>query len=127
MPEYAANDEVGYAEDLAKGLAAVGITGKGFIIDTGRDGRANIRTAAGNWCNVKGAGLGERPRANPAPGIDAYLYVKVPGESDGTSDPNAPRFDVNCASDDATPGAPQAGKMFDSYLIDLLKNASPPL
>jgi cellulose 1,4-beta-cellobiosidase len=124
---YAASDEVGYAGDLGKGLAAVGITGKGFVIDTGRDGRANIRTAAGNWCNVKGAGLGERPRASPAPTIDAYLYIKVPGESDGTSDPNAPRFDVDCASDDAAPNAPQAGKMFDSFLIDLLKNANPPL
>ncbi len=127
VPEYAASDELGYAGDLAKALTKAGITGKGFVIDTGRDGRANIRTAAGNWCNIKGAGLGERPRANPAPKIDAYLYIKVPGESDGTSDANAPRFDPNCASDDATPGAPQAGKMFDAFLIDLLKNANPPL
>ena len=127
VPEYAASDELGYAGDLAKALTKAGITGKGFVIDTGRDGRANIRTAAGNWCNIKGSGLGERPRANPAPKIDAYLYIKVPGESDGTSDPNAPRFDVNCASDDAAPGAPQAGKMFDAFLIDLLKNANPPL
>jgi cellulose 1,4-beta-cellobiosidase len=127
VPEYAASDELGYAGDLAKALDKAGITGKGFVIDTGRDGRANIRTAAGNWCNIKGAGLGERPRADPAPKIDAYLYIKVPGESDGTSDANAPRFDPNCASDDAAPGAPQAGKMFDSFLIDLLKNANPSL
>jgi cellulose 1,4-beta-cellobiosidase len=127
VPEYAASDEQGYAGDLAKALDKAGIPGKGFVIDTSRDGRANIRTAAGNWCNIKGSGLGERPRANPAPTIDAYLYVKVPGESDGTSDANAARFDVNCTSDDATPGAPQAGKMFDSFLIDLLKNANPPL
>ncbi len=125
--DYAASDELGYAGDLAKSLAKVGITGKGFVIDTGRDGRANIRTAAGNWCNIKGAGLGERPRANPAPNVDAYLYIKVPGETDGTADPNAPRFDPNCASDDAAPGAPQAGTMFDTYLIGLLKNANPPL
>ena len=123
----AASDETGYATDLTKALARVGVTGKGFVIDTGRDGRAYIRSIASSWCNVKGAGLGERPRAAPAPFIDAYLYVKVPGESDGTSDPNAPRFDQTCASDDATPGAPQAGKMFDAYLIDLLKNANPPL
>ena len=123
----AASDETGYAADLTKALARVGVTGKGFVIDTGRDGRAYIRSIASSWCNVKGAGLGERPRAAPAPLIDAYLYVKVPGESDGTSDPNAPRFDQTCASDDATPGAPQAGKMFDAYLIDLLKNANPPL
>ena len=123
----AASDETGYAADLSKALARVGVTGKGFVIDTGRDGRAYIRSIASSWCNVKGAGLGERPRAAPSPLIDAYLYVKVPGESDGTSDPNAPRFDPTCASDDATPGAPQAGKMFDAYLIDLLKNANPPL
>jgi cellulose 1,4-beta-cellobiosidase len=124
---YPANDELGYIDDLAAALDKVGIPGKGFIVDTSRDGRANIRSAAGNWCNIKGAGLGERPQANPAPKIDAYLYVKVPGEADGTSDPQAPRFDPNCASDDAAPNAPQAGKMFDSFLIDLLKNASPPL
>ena len=123
----AASDETGYAADLTKALARIGITGKGFVIDTGRDGRAYIRSIASSWCNVKGAGLGERPRASPSPLIDAYLYVKVPGESDGTSDPNAPRFDQTCASEDATPAAPQAGKMFDAYLIDLLKNANPPL
>jgi len=126
-PAAAPNDELGYVEDLSKALADVGITGKGFVIDTGRDGKAYIRTSPGNWCNIKGAGLGERPQAAPAPMVDAYLYVKVPGESDGTADPKAPRFDQNCASDDATPGAPQAGKMFDTYLIDLLKNATPPL
>lgn len=123
----AASDEVGYAADLAHALADVGVTGKGFVIDTGRDGQAYIRSVASSWCNVKGAGLGERPRAAPAPSIDAYLYVKVPGESDGTSDPKAARFDETCASDDATPGAPEAGLMFGSYLIELAKKANPPL
>ncbi|HVV52567.1 MAG TPA: glycoside hydrolase family 6 protein [Polyangia bacterium] len=123
----AASDETGYAADLARALGQLGVTGKRFVIDTGRDGQAYIRSVASSWCNVRGAGLGERPRAAPSPLVDAYLYIKVPGESDGTSDPNAPRFDQTCAGDDATPGAPQAGKMFDAYLIDLLKNASPPL
>lgn len=123
----APSDETGYAADLARALAAVGVTGKGFVIDTGRNGQAYIRSIPSSWCNVKGAGLGERPRAAPAPLIDAYLYIKVPGESDGTSDPQAPRFDQVCGGDDAATGAPQAGKMFDSYLIDLLRNATPPL
>jgi cellulose 1,4-beta-cellobiosidase len=123
----AASDETAYAADLTRALAAVGITGKGFVIDTGRNGRGYIRSIPSSWCNVKGAGLGERPRAAPAPLIDAYLYIKTPGESDGTSDPSAPRFDQTCGGDDAAPGAPQAGKMFDSYLIDLLRNATPPL
>ena len=86
-----------------------------------------IRTAPGNWCNVKGAGLGERPRVSPAPLIDAYVWLKPPGESDGTADQKAARFDPNCGSDDATPGAPEAGKMFEPYLIELVKNATPPL
>jgi cellulose 1,4-beta-cellobiosidase len=126
-PAAAPNDELGYVADLSKALGDAGIAGKGFVIDTGRNGKAYVRTSPGNWCNIKGAGLGERPRAAPAPLVDAYLYIKVPGESDGIADPKAPRFDQNCASDDATPGAPQAGKMFDTYLIDLLKNATPPL
>jgi cellulose 1,4-beta-cellobiosidase len=126
-PHAAPNDELGYIADLNKALEAEGITGKGFVIDTSRDGKAYIRTSTANWCNIKGAGLGERPQAAPAPLVDAYLWIKPPGESDGVADPKAPRFDQNCASDDAAPGAPQAGKMFDSYVIDLLKNATPPL
>jgi cellulose 1,4-beta-cellobiosidase len=126
-PHAAPSDELGYVVDLNKALEAEGITGKGFIIDTSRGGKAYIRTSPGNWCNIKGAGLGERPQAAPAPLVDAYLWVKPPGESDGVADPKAERFDQNCASDDAAPGAPQAGKMFDSYVIDLLKNATPPL
>ncbi len=126
-PAVRSDDELGYVADLERELAKVGITDKGFVIDTGRNGRADIRSDPGSWCNVKGAGLGERPRAAPAPSVDAYLFLKVPGESDGTSDPKAPRFDQMCASDDAAAGAPQAGQMFDSYLVDLLKNAQPPL
>ncbi|HLK93116.1 MAG TPA: glycoside hydrolase family 6 protein [Polyangia bacterium] len=123
----AASDETGYAADLTKALADVGVTGKRFVIDTGRNGQAYIRSIPSSWCNVKGAGLGERPRATPSPLVDAYLYIKTPGESDGTSDPHAPRFDQVCGGDDAAPDAPQAGKMFDSYLLDLLRNAKPPL
>ena len=120
-------DEMAYVGDLAKALDAAGIKNKGFLIDTARNGRGGIRTAPGNWCNVKGAGLGERPRVSPAPLIDAYVWLKPPGESDGTADQKAARFDPNCGSDDATPGAPEAGKMFEPYLIELVKNATPPL
>jgi cellulose 1,4-beta-cellobiosidase len=126
-PDDPSQDEIGYAEDFAAGLAKVGITGKGFIIDTSRNGKSEIRSTPGNWCNVKGAGLGERPTVAPAPNIDAYFWVKTPGESDGTSDRKAARFDENCVSDDAMPGAPEAGELFAPYLIDLAKNANPPL
>jgi cellulose 1,4-beta-cellobiosidase len=126
-PSYPPPDELGYVEDLAHHLDAAGIKNKGFLVDTSRNGRANIRTTPGNWCNIKGAGLGERPRVAPKPLVDAYVWIKTPGQSDGTANDKAARFDPNCASDDATPGAPEAGEWFESYLLDLVKNANPPL
>jgi cellulose 1,4-beta-cellobiosidase len=120
-------NELTYVKMLAETLAMYSIKGKGFIIDTSRNGRGGIRHQWGNWCNVKGAGLGERPRAEPVRGIDAYFWVKPPGESDGVSDPAQPRFDEMCAGIDAAPGAPQAGKWFEPYFLDLVRNATPPL
>jgi cellulose 1,4-beta-cellobiosidase len=120
-------NELSYVKMLAETLAMYGIKGKGFIIDTSRNGRGGIRHQWGNWCNIKGAGLGERPRAEPVRGIDAYFWIKPPGESDGVADPTQPRFDEMCAIPDAAPGAPQAGKWFESYFIDLVRNANPPL
>jgi cellulose 1,4-beta-cellobiosidase len=120
-------DELTYTTKLAASLAAQGIHAKNFLIDTSRNGRPGVRAKWGSWCNVHGAGLGERPRASPAPGIDAYYWVKPPGESDGTSDPKAPRYDVSCGSPDSTPDAPQAGKFFSSYVAQLAALANPPL
>jgi len=120
-------DEMSYVEALADSLGDVGIKGKGFIIDTSRDGRPGIRTRWGSWCNVKGAGLGERPRAAPAKLVDAYFWVKPPGESDGTSNDAGPRFDANCKGTDSAPDAPQAGEWFTPYFLQLAHNANPPL
>jgi cellulose 1,4-beta-cellobiosidase len=120
-------DELTYVEKLSADLAKVGISGKAFVIDTSRNGRAGARSKSSSWCNVKNAGLGERPRAAPAPNVDAYYWIKVPGESDGTSDPKAPGFDATCASDDAAPEAPAAGQFFPSYLVGLIEHANPPL
>jgi cellulose 1,4-beta-cellobiosidase len=120
-------NELIYVKKLAVSLADHGIRDKGFIIDTARNGKGGIRKVWGHWCNIKGAGLGERPRAAPAPFIDAYFWVKPPGESDGSSDPKGPRFDAECISDDSAPGAPQAGQWFQSYFLDLVRNAVPPL
>jgi cellulose 1,4-beta-cellobiosidase len=120
-------NELAYVEKLAETLAEKGIGNKGFIVDTSRNGRAEIRSAWGNWCNIKGAGLGERPRVSPVKGVDAYFWVKPPGDADGISDPKATRFDANCASSDAAPNAPEAGAWFESYFLKLVENANPPL
>jgi cellulose 1,4-beta-cellobiosidase len=120
-------DEHAYVRKVAASLRVVGIKHKGFIIDTSRNGKGNMRKRWGSWCNVKGAGLGERPRAEPEVGIDAYFWVKPPGDSDGTSDVTQPRFDESCRGIDSAQGAPQAGQWFESYFLDLIKNAEPPL
>jgi cellulose 1,4-beta-cellobiosidase len=120
-------DELTYVQKMSASLAEVGIAGKGFLVDTGRNGRGGIRTKWSAWCNVKGAGLGERPRASPAPGVDAYYWVKPPGESDGASDPSTSGYDPQCAVADSTTGAPHAGAWFASYFVQLVQNANPPL
>ncbi len=128
-PSLSCPDELSYIQKLDEDLTTVGITGKGFLVDTSRNGREGIRTSGGSWCNVKGAGLGERPQANPTPLVDAYYWVKPPGESDGAADPKASGFDKSCGPDahDAAPGAPHAGDWFGAYFLELAKNANPPL
>ncbi len=120
-------NELSFVEKFAANLAAQGVSGRGFIIDTARNGRVGTRARWGSWCNVKGAGLGERPRAAPRPLIDAYYWVKPPGDSDGTADSTAARFDQSCVSPDSVAGAPEAGAWFDAYFLNLAQNANPPL
>jgi cellulose 1,4-beta-cellobiosidase len=121
------DNETVYADKLAESLAKVGVTDKGFIIDTSRDGVPYARTKGGNWCNVKNAGFGPRPRVQPSPRVDAYVWIKPPGESDGTSDPKSARYDTNCSSEDAMPNAPEAGTFFTAYFTSLAQKANPPL
>jgi cellulose 1,4-beta-cellobiosidase len=70
------------------------------------ESRLDRRPHRGGWCNQQGAGIGERPTVAPASGIDAYVWAKPAGESDGVSsagvvDPNDPnkKFDTMCDPD----------------------------
>ena len=102
-------DELTYAQAYRTYLAGIGFPSNiGMLIDTSRNGwggpnrptraststdpqtfveqsRLDRRIHLGNWCNQAGAGIGERPRSTPATGIDAYVWIKPPGESDGSS------------------------------------------
>ena len=119
-------DELTYVRKLSLSLQREGIVGKQFIIDTSRNGRP-VRSSWGNWCNIKNAGLGERPQASPANLVDAYFWIKPPGESDGVSDAKQPRFDPACVSADSAANAPQGGQWFEPYFRDLVRNANPAL
>ena len=80
------------------------IGGKHFVIDTSRNGNGSD----GQWCNPPGMALGTRPTAATGdPLVDAFLWIKYPGESDGT-----------CA------GGPSAGAWWPSYALGLAQAAA---
>jgi cellulose 1,4-beta-cellobiosidase len=112
------------------------------------ESRTDRRIQLGNWCNQSGAGLGERPQANPEPNIDAYVWIKPPGESDGSSElvpvgpenPDGKGFDRMCDPtftegtprngnnpSGALPGAPVSGRWFQAQFDELMANALPPV
>ncbi|MFJ8931059.1 glycoside hydrolase family 6 protein [Streptomyces sp. NPDC102364] len=74
------SDEAAYARKV---LAAMGgPSGLGAVIDTSRNG--NGAPPDGEWCDPDGRTLGRPPTLRTGePRIDAYLWVKLPGESDG--------------------------------------------
>jgi len=126
-----ATNEVKYVGLLETSLVLKGITGMRYIIDTGRNGVINARTDCSNWCNINRAGLGVPPTSSTSASglsiIDAYFWVKPPGESDGTSDSTAARYDIHCGSSDSVKPAPEAGNWFSSYFVMLANNANPSL
>ncbi|EAU82203.1 cellobiohydrolase [Coprinopsis cinerea okayama7 len=123
-------DEYHYVNSLAPHLEEAGYPAN-FIVDQGRAGKGGIRTEWGQWCNIRGAGFGIRPTADQRilnnTNVDAIVWVKPGGESDGTSDETAERFDEMCASPVAHVPAPEAGEWFNDFVVNLVKNADPPL
>ncbi|OZJ02950.1 hypothetical protein BZG36_04615 [Bifiguratus adelaidae] len=120
-------DEESYIAALTPHLQALNVPAN-FVTDTGRNGVQGIRQAWGDWCNVKGAGFGVRPTTNTGvANVDAFLWVKPGGESDGTSNSSAARYDFHCGQSDAAQPAPEAGTWFDAYFQALVKNANPSL
>ncbi|KAJ8598618.1 hypothetical protein CTAYLR_003041 [Chrysophaeum taylorii] len=127
------NNELNYAAAFARSLTDTFPTFKPrFVIDTSRNGRTDARQDCSNWCNIKQAGLGVKPTSKTANEslVDAYFYIKTPGESDGCSRilPDGelcPRFDAMCDSIDSIADlpAPEAGVWFDYQIKSLAINA----
>ena len=103
-----------------------------FVIDTSRNGVGPWQPPAGvypdpqDWCNPPDRGLGLRPTANTVnPLVDAYLWVKIPGESDGECTRGlGPTGTVDPEWGIVDPGA---GHWFPEMALDLVHNANPPL
>lgn len=121
-------DESHFHAALAPYLIAQGFP-VNFIVDLGRAGiQPGGRIEWGHWCNVINSGFGPRPTegGNTAQeGLDAVVWVKPGGESDGTSDSTVARFDSTCVSASALTPAPEAGTWFQAYFEMLLRNANP--
>ncbi|MGD8168380.1 glycoside hydrolase family 6 protein [Herbiconiux sp. P16] len=99
VSNYNATDlEQAYAEQIS---AQTG--GAHYVIDTSRNGNGSD----GQWCNPPGRALGAEPAASPSGSAqDANLWVKPPGESDGTCN-----------------GGPAAGEWWNAGALELAANA----
>ncbi|RYP40886.1 hypothetical protein DL767_001367 [Monosporascus sp. MG133] len=120
-------DEKRYINAFAPMLRDSGWPDARFIIDQGRSGKQPTgQIQQGHWCNAVGTGFGLRPSTNTGdPLADAFVWVKPGGESDGTSDTTAKRYDHHCGMEDALKPAPEAGQWFEKYFEMLYNNANP--
>ncbi|HEY7261373.1 MAG TPA: glycoside hydrolase family 6 protein [Trebonia sp.] len=147
-----------YAQNMGSAVATTH-----FVIDTSRngDGPNNMQKfanppynqpasvigtlASGNWCNPPDSGLGLKPTASTGvPLLDAYLWVKTPGQSDGQCDaaggvrawdytaytqPGWPTDAASQALFDPLWGIddPAAGAWFPQQALQLAQDATPAL
>jgi endoglucanase len=81
------------------------VGGKHYVIDTSRNGRG--AAVEREWCNARNQALGRAPTTDTGhPLVDAYLWVKTPGQSDGTCN-----------------GGPRAGDWWPEYALGLSRTA----
>lgn len=102
VSNYVATDKtIAYGKEIAKHLGAP----VPFVIDTSRNGQGAAPDFA--WCNPPGRGLGPAPTTNTGdPQVHAFLWIKRPGESDGTCN-----------------GGPPAGQWFMDAALELVIKA----
>lgn len=101
------SDSLGYGNRLSV-LAG----GAHYVIDTSRNGAGPLPAGSGyrgpSWCNPPGRALGTAPSTRTGrPLVDAYLWVKYPGASDGS-----------CGL-----GYPAAGTFWTDYALGLAERS----
>ncbi|WP_236787721.1 glycoside hydrolase family 6 protein [Amycolatopsis sp. GM8] len=101
---YSTADVTRYGHDLSARLG-----GAHFVIDTSRNGNGPAPTdGTPAWCNPPGRALGQAPTTTTGdPAIDAFLWIKNPGTSDGA-----------CRA-----GAPPAGQWWADYALRLAQQS----
>ena len=113
-----------------RGLKRDPASQKHAVIDTSRNGRGSWQPPTGKyrdaevWCNPPGRGLGRRPTLDgDNPYVDAFLWIKIPGESDG----ECHRGGGGPADPERSLTAPPAGTWFPQQVRELIEFANPPL
>jgi cellulose 1,4-beta-cellobiosidase len=163
-------DELDYVQEFYTGLTGQGFPSTiGFLIDTSRNGwggplrptgpststvlntfvnatKIDERDDMGQWCNQENQGIGALPTVNPGgfANLQAYVWVKPPGESDGTypgavyggvtetgGDPNCNPTNTNPLANnmeiDSIPNSPPAGTFWLTEFLQDVQNAYPAL
>lgn len=103
-----------------------------FVLDTSRNGRGSWTPPAGTawpdpmtWCNPPDRGLGLRPTSRTGNELaDAFLWIKIPGESDGQCDRGTGTGLDPARGNTADPAA---GAWFPAQAVELVQLANPPL
>jgi endoglucanase len=102
---YRTGSVIRYGRALSRKLG-----GAHFVIDTSRNGNGpSLQDDPGGpkWCNPPGRAVGRAPTTRTGQRkVDAYLWIKQPGASDGT-----------CRA-----GAPPAGQWWPEYALQLVRN-----
>jgi endoglucanase len=113
-------------------LAGSGVSGKKYIVDSSRNGNGPLTTAFGSaagpwlntsqaWCNPPGRGAGLSPRAYPDasnhPACRGTMWIKSPGESDGSF----PQLSDSTYFGEA---APTAGQFWQAWVTDFLAHTN---
>jgi endoglucanase len=87
-------------------IAALG-TDTHFIIDSSRNGNGPAEGSGESWCNPEGRALGRPPSTDTGEAsLDAFMWIKRPGESDG-----------ECKD------GPAAGQWFQARAVEMARNA----
>jgi endoglucanase len=102
---YTTEDEIGYGDAIS-----AHINGAHYVIDTSRNGAGPAPASKLDWCNPSGRALGAAPTTATGNGhVDAFVWIKRPGESDGS----------------CNKGDPSAGTFVNQYVVDLAHNGGP--
>lgn len=106
------------------------VSQKHAVIDTSRNGRGSWHPPVGKyldaevWCNPPDRGLGRRPALETGnPYVDSFLWIKIPGESDG----ECHRGRGGPADPERGVTAPPAGSWFAQQARELIEFANPPM